>query len=1016
MSRLQSLIALSITCASCLNTNDQTNADIDYGSFQNPSNFVRPRFRYWIPDASVDLDVVADDFKKAKDVGMGGLELLGYYLYGNYPSFVAEGGPVPVDWIRYGWGTEAWVNLTNAALQATKSLGMIMDFALGPNQGAGVPADVGDDGIMWDLIPFNVSVPVGGTFDDIIPGWGAGRFVSASTGLVMSTEFANYSASPGWRGPIYYNGSSNILSTASLEDVTDQVASDGHLKLTFPASTDGVEYQVFAYYEAQSSYLEQQSPLALNTTVSQSPVESFVQNGSWVVDHFSAKGAKLITNFWETHLLSAETKQLFKDVGNYAWEDSMEIGAGVLVWYTPGLLDAFSKSRGYDLRKYLPLIYSYNTEHNGPLASPDHYYTDEGDAGESHVSDYRQTLTELNRVYLEALRDWSASTLDSQFSAQVVYNLPMDMLSNIDAVNAPECESLGFNHIIDAYRQFSGPANLAGKRIISSELGAQREEVYEQTLPELIWDTKRSIAGSINQFVYHGYPYTGSYPNTTWPGFSTFSYRFSAMHGPRQPSWEYYDDFMNWTARVQYIAQSGVPKRDLAFYLKKEEFYEPDSQYLPDDLQETGFTYEYLSPDNFARREAVVVNGTLAPERQAFKALVLRANDTLTVPGVQYLVEYAYAGLPIIFSGGIPQDLTYFNSSGTDFVRTALADIVTLGNVHVVPYENLAASLQGLGITPRTTVASDRTWYTYWREDQNTSTTYVYVYNDAWDSEFGEGSSTGSITFEETGTPSYYNAWTGEVEPILAYQQSQTSTTISLSLAGNQSTVIGFDHSQQASKHAVAFPEEVFGASSDAGSITVKAGNATQPVLLANGTTVKLPVPAAPLTLANWSLVVEAWNPPVNLEADQTKAALSNSTYNITSLEPWNAISDSLRNTSGRGFYTSTFTWPPVNGTADGAMLELGPIINTARAWVNGNQLPPLDPTNARADIRDYLQQGSNKVEIVVSTTLSNVLRTMWKDIRSSGTLWLGPEPKEQEYGLVGNVTVVPYRTSRLVW
>jgi hypothetical protein len=77
----------------------------------------------------------------------------------------------------------------------------------------------------------------------------------------------------------------------------------------------------------------------------------------------------------------------------------------------------------------------------------------------------------------------------------------MDMLSNVPAVNAPECESLGFNHVIDAYRQFAGPANLAGKRVISSELGAQRNEAYSQTLPELIWDVKRSIVGSVNNFV-----------------------------------------------------------------------------------------------------------------------------------------------------------------------------------------------------------------------------------------------------------------------------------------------------------------------------------------------------------------------------------------------------------------------------------------------------------------------------------------------------------------------------------
>jgi hypothetical protein len=110
-------------------------------------------------------------------------------------------------------------------------------------------------------------------------------------------------------------------------------------------------------------------------------------------------------------------------------------------------------------------------------------------------------LTELNKIYLQTLVNWTKESLDSQYSAQVVYNLPMDMLANVPAVNGPECESLGFNHVIDSYRQFAGPANLAGKRVISSELGAQRNEAYSQTLPELIWDVKRSIVGSVNNFV-----------------------------------------------------------------------------------------------------------------------------------------------------------------------------------------------------------------------------------------------------------------------------------------------------------------------------------------------------------------------------------------------------------------------------------------------------------------------------------------------------------------------------------
>lgn len=118
--------------------------------------------------------------------------------------------------------------------------------------------------------------------------------------------------------------------------------------------------------------------------------------------------------------------------------------------------------------------------------------------------------------------------LGIQYSAQVGYNVAVDMVSlvirvvtsryivltaqqqsNIPLVNAPECECLAFFNSIDGYRQYSGPANLAGKRIISTECGAAAG-TYGQTLPDLLWAFKRSLAGSVNNIIIHGYPYAGS--------------------------------------------------------------------------------------------------------------------------------------------------------------------------------------------------------------------------------------------------------------------------------------------------------------------------------------------------------------------------------------------------------------------------------------------------------------------------------------------------------------------------
>lgn len=469
---------------------------------------------------------------------------------------------------------------------------------------------------------------------------------------------------------------------------------------------------------------------------------------------------------------------------------------------------------------------------------------------------------------------------------------------------------------------------------------------------------------------------------------------------------------------MQWAAQSGVPKIDLAFWLKKDQYFSVPTVYEPNDLAEAGFSYEYLSPDNLGRPEASVEENILAPSRQAFKAMIVRGNDTLTVPGVQKLVDFAQAGLPIVFSGGVPQNLTGYNTTGTQYVREALASIMDLDNVYIVPFENLASSLSALGIAPRTSVRADRIWYTYWREDTAASRSYVFVYNDGWDSEIGEGSSSGAITLETSGRPYMYDAWTGSMDPILAYQQSKTTTTIPLQVAGNQSVIIAFHNDEETptGTRLLATPSEVYSATEASGVATLKAGNTTEPALLSNGTSIMLPVPAAPMSLEDWDLTIESWTQPENPAEDQTISAKSNSTHHLTSLKPWNQIDKSLKHVSGRGFYSTTFLWPPKKGESDGAILDLGVIVNTARVWMNGQQLPPLDPTAAWMDVGDYLRDGKNTVEVVVTTTLGNALIPLYNEnpeqLKTSGTTWLGPKPLEQEYGLVMPVMVVPYRTT----
>ncbi|KAJ5930057.1 secreted protein [Penicillium verhagenii] len=997
---LLSLATLAVSGVLAIGTNDQVNSNIDYGTFKDPSSIVRPRFRYWVNDASMNLSVVAEDVRSIGKAGAGGIELLGYYLYGDSQNYGGgNAGPLQTDWTLFGFGSPPWTKMVDVILETAKEDNLIIDFANGPNQGAGVPAPYNSDGLLWDLAGHNSTFAATKGFKGTLPGWGSGRLVAATTANVKSST-----------------SSEAVLYESSLQDVTSSVKADGSLDIKASSKSEGTESIVFAYYLIHSRYRETPSPTdpSIAKAVPQSPVTTYSQNGSWVVDHFSASGAQVVVDFWKQSILGSAVDTLLAEVGNYLWEDSQEYT--VATYWTPGLQKTFLANRGYSINKYIPLVVGSGGESTFNTT----YVTDESDAGASHIVDYQQTLTELNAEYLDTLTKWS-NDLGVQFSAQVVYNLPMDMLANVPHVNAPECETLGFSENIDGYRQFSGPANLAGKRIISSEAGAIELEAYQQPMSELLWTFKRSFAGSVNNFIIHGFPNSGNYGNTSWPGFTTFMYVFSAMHGPRQPAFEFYSDFLNWVSRNQFILQTGIPKVDVAFWSKSTTYKAITTKYAPMDLQDAGYTYEYLSPDNFALPEAYVSGATFAPNRQAFKALVVRSNETLTTLGVDKLVQYANAGLPIIFPGGLPSNFSGYNPTAAAKAIRSLNGIKALKNVHLVKSDGLAETLESLNIFPRSSISSNGTWYPLWRDDAANKKSYVYVYNDATGLSFEEGMTSGTVSFESTGAPFFYDAWSGEITPISSYTKTKTHTTIPLQLAGNQSVIIGFENNADSPIHIQDTEIPILPTKGDSKSLTVLRSfdEKTREITLSTGKKASLsPMSTKSFTLDNWKLEVEAWTPLPDFY-DVEGATKTNKTFHTSSLIPWNQISDTLTNTSGVGYYTTTFAWPPSSSSSvSGAFIDLGPITHTARVIVNGHQLPTLDISWAKANIGSFLQRGTNTVQVVVSTTLGNVLRTYWDSIETSGKLAvdvLADPPAVEEYGLVYPVQIIPYREDKVV-
>lgn len=688
--------------------------------------------------------------------------------------------------------------------------------------------------------------------------------------------------------------------------------------------------------------------------------------------------------------------------------------------WTPNLTTVFQEQHGYHIEPYLSLLSQGNGDSLSGLFGIA-FQTDAVDTGQSYVSDFRSTRTKLYGEYLQHWTNWSNSFLGLEMSAQVGYNLPVDMLQLIPLVDAPETESLAFSNVVDAFIQYSGPANLAGTSVVSIELAAQLHMAYQLTMPSLLESAKKAFAGGVNMVVIHGSPYSYEYPNTTWPGFTTFEYQFSEMHQRHQPAWDNgYSDVIGWLARSQYIQQMGVPKRDFAFWDKQTaQNGAVPSLYAPLDLGEAGYTYDYLSPENFNLPSAVVTGSVLASDGPGYKALVLRSNDTLTVTGVTFLAQYAQAGLPIIAAGGFPMYNSSQNASAAAYVQDTIASLSTLANVHIVPDEPVASVLQSIGIVPRAQVSSNSTWYTTWRS--TASADYVFIYND------GAGSSAGSIKFASTATPYVFDPWTGAQTAILNYTVQTDTIEISITLAANQSTIITFSATpipdvEVPSAHFIQVPDSVIGFSySNSSGLMAKTTNSSSPsssqvLLTSDGTQTPFNSSDVPLSFAlqSWTLIAEHWDPPSNISDVNTIATKSNTTHSLSSLIPWDQITG-LANTSGLGYYNTTFSWPPATGSvtnSTGAIIDFGPIVHTLQVQVNGRALPVLDITSATFDITPYLITGANTVEAKIATTLYNVLAPIWTQLRSSGTYPAVTQPTLPTaivQGLVGQVLITPY-------
>ncbi|MFJ9037294.1 glycosyl hydrolase [Streptomyces sp. NPDC102406] len=950
-------------------------AEAAFRHLRAPAAAVRPKFRWWWPDALVDTGEIAREIRAIAAAGFGGVEI----------AAVTHSMDEQLDTVRHGWGTEAWRAAIEAALREARKRDVVVDLTIGPAWPAAVPSITPDSRAAAKELAHGIAVLAPGTtYEGPVPApvTEAGAGVTDRRLLLAQAVRVTAGSSP-TAVPVR-------LDQDTVTDVTARVTAG---RVSWTAPDDGATWLLVAYWERGSG----QRPEGRDHTT---PL-------AYVVDHFSEAGTRAVTDFWEEHILTPSIRGLLRATGGTLFEDSIEIETDATLW-TPALPAEFERRMGYSLLPYLATFVEKKEKY---------VFSFEASLDKAVRRDVMEVVTELYvEHHLRPLQTW-AHTLGLGLRIQP-YGLETDAIYKSALLDVTEGESLGFKNL-DDFRCLAGGRDMGGRPLVSNEAGGTAGGAYSTTWSDTLKKLVTQYAAGVNQAVFHGFAYADA-PGAQWPGFAAFSpYKGAAGYGeawgPRQPLWRHTPQVADFLTRVQAVLRSGVNKVDIGVLRQKG--YAGSGLGAPwftSDGVPVGWTHTFLSPRLLDLDSAVVRGGRLAPDGPAFKALLvdgdimINREHTLQPDVAEKLVRYAREGLPIILVG----DWSDAHVPGlarpgdNERLRHLLTELQASRTVHTVADRpDVPQAIAALGLTRDVEYAEPSMLLHAHRADEDAD--YFFFANDAVSK---KGSTGTRITHDVTLTsrvpgaiPHVLDPWTGTVTPLALYTRTDDGRVrLTVDLGPGAVTVVVLARSKAAPKrHATATQADDIRVGED-GRLTLRASAAgTYTTTLDDGRTVTTKVGAvpAPLELTSWTLTVDDWRPG----ASATATVHERHVLELDALAPWTRL-PGLADVSGIGTYRTTVRLGRDWGAAHGALLELGGVFDTFTVRVNGHALPPVDQLTRVADLGTRLRPGANTIEVEVATTLLNRLRVTRPTVFGAA--------KRQDYGLTGPVRLLPYASA----
>jgi hypothetical protein len=973
-------------------------------TFANPPLAARPKFRWWWGDPPFESKEFTGELHAFAKAGFGGAEA----AFGE-----ALGGGT-------GWATPEQRQMLADSLGQAKSDGLRLDMTIGaawpittPNTKPG--SGLSEQELMYgrrDLAgPSVYAGPAPHGLDDPTGQQKGGRLVAVTAARVVTDG-----------PPVVQAGTppaqSTVLDPDSLVDLTTSADASGSIVWTVPAG----HWIVFGFWQRDAA--------------------------EGVMDHLSADSLKAVTDYVDANQLGDKVSPLLPSAGQSFFEDSLELDATEL-WWTGRFGQEFRQRRGYDLAKYLPLLFIEGEDHYWvPDKRPPPDFDLPNGMGDRIRHDYYETLTDLYiDRHIAGFASW-ARTHGMSFRSQPGYGDAFDVTRSARAIDRmggiADDESLNagdnpplkldgpnWRFALDHYRTLVGGAHQAGQDLVSSELGATFLRDHETNLSDYKELMDKELAAGVTRPIIHGYAYQP--PGSAWPGADHFSGLVAESWNFRTfPQWRMWRPLTRYWARASTVLEHGKPREDVAIYrdgfvttsattvgiatnagvyqvdpenplplftapIGDQTIHTVDPRPTPffdgEPLERAGYTFEYVDPEG-VREPQAAGRGVLYPKGPAYRALVI---DERALPGAtaDAIAREASSGLRVVFVGSLPDHGTGFADAGGEDrqVRAAVQRILAAPHVaRVGTQAGVRGALKRIGVVPAARWSRPLPVYSQHRQKRGAD--YWYVWNAGGNAVRLTGS------FATRGVPYAMDLWSGRISRAPVYRTRAGRTRMPLSLAPGETSVLAFKHVAKVRRHAVSTNAEGAVAARRGLELRDTHSGARRTVRFSDGSRkrVSLPRLAKPITPAAWHLHVAEVGPKGTTPHD----------LDLTKLQDWRDISE-ISKASGTGTYTAQVKLPAGwVGARRGTYLDLGTVDGAMRAYVNGRRIAPDVVAGHRFDVTRFLHTGANQVRVVVATTLKNeVVKQSQSGDVSQGLFVV--QQATQPYGLMGPVRLVPF-------